>query len=122
MLNENCEELERVIRGRVSEGGLKVGDNLDTDAMQAAGILTHDQSVRLEEIRLTRNKLMQSRAVLHEDVAFWVGKSNELLDQLNRQSKKARHQTTANREVDSEAREDDNPYKPPATGTGAVRR
>jgi hypothetical protein len=122
MLNENCEELERIIRGRVSQGGLQVGDNLDTDAIQAAGILTHDQSVRLEEIRLKRNKLLQSRAVLHEDIAFWVGKTNELLDQLNRQSKKARHRKTANREVDGEAREDDNPYKPPVTGIGTVRR
>ena len=119
MLIENCEKIDRIIRGRVSEGGLDVGANLDTDAMQAAGILTHDQSVRIEEIRLMRNKLMQSRAVLHEDVAFWVGKSKELLDELDRQSKKARHQTTSNREVDGSAREDENPYKPPAAGASS---
>ena len=115
MLNENCEKLERIIRGRVPEGGLEVGANPDADAMQVAGILTHDQSVRLEEIRLMRNKLMQSRAVLHEDVVFWGGKSKELLDELDRQPKKARHQTNSNREEDVSVREDDNPYKPPAT-------
>ena len=122
MLNENCEKLERIIRGRVSEGGLEVGANLDTDAMQTAGILTHDQSVQLEEIRRMRNKLLQSRSVLHEDVAFWVGKSEELLVELDRQPQKARHQTTSTRGVDSNEREDHNPYKPPAIGSGTVRR
>ena len=119
MLNENCEKLERIIRGRVPEGGLEVGANPDADAMQVAGILTHDQSVRLEEIRLMRNKLMQSRAVLHEDVAFWGGKSKELLDELDRQPKKARHQTTSNRETIGNAPVDENPYKPPAAGASS---
>jgi hypothetical protein len=119
MLNENCEKLERIIRGRVPEGGLEVGANPDADAMQVAGILTHDQSVRLEEIRLMRNKLMQSRAVLHEDVAFWGGKSKELLDELDRQPKKARHQTTSNRETIGNAPVDENPYKPAAAGASS---
>ncbi|TWT68622.1 hypothetical protein Pan14r_08690 [Crateriforma conspicua] len=119
MLNENCEKLERIIRGRVSEGGLEVGANSDAGAIQAAGILTHDQAIRLKEIRRKRNALRQSRTVLHEDVAFWVGKSKELLDELDRQSKKARHQTTSNRELDGNAREDENPYKPPAAGASS---
>ncbi|EMB17829.1 membrane protein [Rhodopirellula europaea 6C] len=88
MLNENCEKLERIIRGSVSEGGLEVGANSDAGVIQAAGILTHDQAVRLEEIRRERNALRQTRTVLHEDVAFWVGKSKELLDELDKQSKR----------------------------------
>ncbi|PAY16790.1 hypothetical protein CKO51_24935 [Rhodopirellula sp. SM50] len=59
--------------------------------------------------------MLQSRAVLHEDVAFWGGKSKELLDELDRQPKKACHQTTSDREEDVSVREDDNPYQPPAT-------
>lgn len=119
-LSENCEELERIIRSRASERGVEVGANLDIDAMQAAEILTRDQSVRLEEINLARNNLLQTRAVLHEDVAFWAGKSKELLDQLDGQPKKARHQTAATRKVDGNAGKDDNPYKPPAAGASST--
>lgn len=86
LLNENFEEIERIIHESQSESGLEVGANLDTDDIQAAGILTRDQSAEYQEIRLNRNRLLQSRTVLHEDVAFWVGKSQKLLDQLDRQS------------------------------------
>ncbi|MEO1617377.1 MAG: hypothetical protein AAFV88_16115 [Planctomycetota bacterium] len=118
MLNANCEELEQIIRGRaVTKVGLKAG--ADSDAIQADEILTHDQSVRAEEIRRMRNKLMQSRAVLHEDVAFWVNQSNELLDEFDRQSKKPRHQTASNRGALGRLSEDENPYKPPTDGASS---
>lgn len=114
-LNQNLVEIEEIVSRKSRRLGGEVSRRLDVGAAQAAGILSQDQAVRLEDIFRMQHQLQRARSVLNSDVELWARKSCELLDEIRRQLATNREPTIATKERDQPSPENDNPYAPPAS-------
>ena len=78
----NWNTIERFVRQKMDDAGIDHGHTYKWEAAQKAGILTADQLQRLTELRMARNKVVHSDSLDAEEIAFWVSRSQQLLDEL----------------------------------------
>lgn len=78
----NWNTIDRFVRQRMDDAGIDRGHTYKWEAAQRAGILTFDQLQRLTELRMARNKVVHSDTLDTEEIAFWVSRSKQLLEEL----------------------------------------
>jgi hypothetical protein len=78
----NWNRIEQNVRTRLQESGTDHSHTFKWEMAFQAGILTPQQVNDLTELRMVRNRLVHSQSVDPDDVAYWVRKSEQLLDVL----------------------------------------
>ena len=115
MLTLNLLEIEKIISRTLRTSGGEVGRGFDLGAAQAAGILSKDQSARLQRLLHVRAQLQNAGCVLHSDVELSVGKSRDLLDELTRNLCSNPDSTLSVDIVDRKSWDSGNPYASPVS-------
>ena len=78
----NWNAIERYVRQQMDNAGIDHGYTFKWEAAMQAGILTSDQIQKVTELRMARNKVVRSDSLDAEEIAFWVLRSQQLLDDL----------------------------------------
>ncbi|MAI34289.1 MAG: hypothetical protein CMM07_21810 [Rhodopirellula sp.] len=83
MLNESWNTIEGIVRDRMRGAGIEIGASFDLDVVRNARILTSKELDLIDELAKTRHCLMTARALIHDDIAMGLAKSEDLLACLN---------------------------------------
>lgn len=77
-------ELESIILVRIQGARFSTGHEMDPLDLSSSKILSPNQATCLARIRTERMKFHLSNTVVHEDLAFWIEETEDLISQLNR--------------------------------------
>ena len=78
----NWNAIERSVRQQMDDAGIDRGDTYKWEAAQKAGILSINQIELLTELRMARNRLVHSDTLDVDEIAYWISKSQHLLNDL----------------------------------------
>ena len=76
--------IDQIVRSRMHDAGIEYAHTYKWEQALQAGVLTMDIVRDLTDLRMARNRLVQSTSLDSEDVAYWVMRSKRLLDQLEK--------------------------------------
>ena len=78
--------LESILIESGRGAGLSTGHELDLLDLSSFKMLSVNQALCLARVRTERMKFHRSNTVVHEDLAFWIEETDDLIRQLNRKT------------------------------------